>query len=254
MPSNEHASLLRKSVIQWNKWRETNPIQKPSLSGADFHEADLFTANLENADLRDARLTDADVDGTDFTEANLYGVDLRKTDISNSIINGTKIPRKNLDGISLSLDQWEGLKLDPLGTFAGRRNTYKYVKSVINPTHFTLQGLKSHAPNDWEPQQRQLFDDVVAAIGDLYETLDAVTDSEEDIVPDNSNVRQKIDKALPKLSEGAKTFLANFGTTFGATVAVDIIKEMSTYWAVFCAGYAAGIAHDKLNPDNPCLP
>jgi len=56
MANPEHVALLKKSVEEWNKWREENPKTIPDLSKSkfiriSFPKANLNRANLEGADL-----------------------------------------------------------------------------------------------------------------------------------------------------------------------------------------------------------
>ena len=64
MANPEHVALLKKSVEEWNTWREENPEIIPDLSNSNlkkfkFYKALLFEANLEGADLRNTNLDKA---------------------------------------------------------------------------------------------------------------------------------------------------------------------------------------------------
>jgi probable HAF family extracellular repeat protein len=46
MANPEHEDLLRKSVTEWNAWREEHPEVWPDLNGAHLREAYLRGADL----------------------------------------------------------------------------------------------------------------------------------------------------------------------------------------------------------------
>jgi uncharacterized protein YjbI with pentapeptide repeats len=57
--NDEHLSLLRQGVAEWNSWREHDPdntpnLEKANIGGAKLSGANLAGANLERADLRGA--------------------------------------------------------------------------------------------------------------------------------------------------------------------------------------------------------
>ena len=65
LTANAHAldqdqvARLKRSVQEWNQWRDKNPLVNPNLEGADLQDANLYqakllSANLEKADLQGA--------------------------------------------------------------------------------------------------------------------------------------------------------------------------------------------------------
>jgi uncharacterized protein YjbI with pentapeptide repeats len=67
-----------------------------SLSGADLFEADLIEANLSGADLREANLS-----GANLIQANLRGADLRKANLSGACLRGADLREAILIGANL---------------------------------------------------------------------------------------------------------------------------------------------------------
>lgn len=82
MANEEHLALLKQSVDEWNKWRETNRIVLPDLAGANLSGADLCYADLGAADLRGADLAAANLSGAILYYATLGGADVREMDFS----------------------------------------------------------------------------------------------------------------------------------------------------------------------------
>lgn len=116
MADEAQVKLLRKSVKQWNKWREKNPDEKISLEAADLAFLDLKEANLSGANLyratlygsnlSDALLDEANLESTDLFEArmiktslykaNLSEADLRLTNLSRAFLNEAILHKANL--------------------------------------------------------------------------------------------------------------------------------------------------------------
>ena len=97
MANEEQLSILKQGVDVWNRWRDTDPVRRIYLSGANlshidlrqvnFSYADLTQVNLSYTDLRKANLSHADISrsnlsGADVGGANLWDADLSETDLS----------------------------------------------------------------------------------------------------------------------------------------------------------------------------
>src|ERR1700722_15845715 len=132
---------IKRSVKEWNAWREKNPgdwvdLSKASLGGyfvgdaytglpqdaatltrANLREANLFGAglcgvDLTGADLRGANLVEADLRGADLVgtdlgkadldDADLRGADLRKADLRGAGLRGADLSGADLSGADLS--------------------------------------------------------------------------------------------------------------------------------------------------------
>ena len=89
----EHVSLIKKSVQQWNQWRENNPEVIPDLEGIN-----LANANLNNANLAYANLNNANLRGAYFIGSNLKGADLFLANLE-----GTTLIMSNLQNANLSM-------------------------------------------------------------------------------------------------------------------------------------------------------
>ena len=66
MTKDEQTALLKRSVKEWNEWRQANIEVAPDLTGADLSQADLSGADLSQADF-----SGADLSRTNLREANL---------------------------------------------------------------------------------------------------------------------------------------------------------------------------------------
>jgi hypothetical protein len=111
-----HLDILQQGVEAWNSWRERNPSIQPDLSGADLHEANLFLADLSEANLSGAHLDEAklfvanlmraDLSGAtlkwvNFEKANLSEANLSGADLSHSILVKTNLTGATLTGCSI---------------------------------------------------------------------------------------------------------------------------------------------------------
>jgi uncharacterized protein YjbI with pentapeptide repeats len=65
----EQLEILKRSVEEWNQWRETHPDIRPGLSVANLRGADLIGANLSGANLSMADLRGADLIGANLRVA-----------------------------------------------------------------------------------------------------------------------------------------------------------------------------------------
>jgi hypothetical protein len=100
MADPDQLALLRRSVKEWNMWRQANPddnvylmgapLFKVNLTGANLTGADLRVADLTGANLRGANLTGADLRGANLTGANLRGADLTGADLRGANLTEVK--------------------------------------------------------------------------------------------------------------------------------------------------------------------
>src|SRR5690348_4416622 len=90
MANQEHVETLKRSVGEWNGWRETF-TGSPDLSGAYFRGADLAGANLSNTNLHEAKLSRANLHG-----ANLNGAKLTKAYLNAAVLGGASLHAANL--------------------------------------------------------------------------------------------------------------------------------------------------------------
>ena len=94
--AQEHVSLLKKSVEEWNQWRKQNPEVIP-----DFRGVNLIKANLQEANLRVVQLQGADLRWADLKGANLRWAKL----------NSANLQKANLQGaLNLSCNQINSVK------------------------------------------------------------------------------------------------------------------------------------------------
>lgn len=137
MANPEHVKWLKEGVEAWNKRRERKnglipglvfsaklqdaDLRDAKLRGADLIQADLRGAHLSEADLRDADLRDADLRGaglirTDLRGANLYGANLRGANLLNANLSDTDLRYAILCGADLSYSEPWKAKLYGIST------------------------------------------------------------------------------------------------------------------------------------------
>ena len=95
MKQEELNEILRKHKL-WLEEKEGG--KRANLYGADLREADLHGANLYGADLREADLREANLYG-----AYLYGADLRWADLHGADLHGANLYGADLDFSCLPL-------------------------------------------------------------------------------------------------------------------------------------------------------
>jgi uncharacterized protein YjbI with pentapeptide repeats len=94
MADEQHVTLLRRSVREWNRWRAENPQVTPELAGASLRGLDLSGANLSEAELNGA-----DFRGTILSGSSLTGSDLAAANLFKAVLDGADVDRANLSGV-----------------------------------------------------------------------------------------------------------------------------------------------------------
>ena len=105
--AQEHVSLLKKSVPEWNKWRKQNPGIIPNFRGVDLIKANLQGANLREAQLQEANLIDANLQDAYLQDAYLGRAKLERVNLRFANLRRAVLPDTNLRGAYLG-----GVKLE----------------------------------------------------------------------------------------------------------------------------------------------
>jgi hypothetical protein len=95
------ASKLKKILEQHKLWFDGKGGSRANLYGADLWDANLRDANLRGADIRDANLTGVNLTSADLTGANLTGVNLTSADLT-----GANLTRASLKDAILPDVSW----------------------------------------------------------------------------------------------------------------------------------------------------
>jgi len=93
---NAIVQLLKRSVMEFNRWRNEHPNTVVNL-----RMAKLFWTDLSGADLSRANLSGADLSG-----ANLSGADLSRAILSEAILSRADLSGAKLDGSTLDPAVW----------------------------------------------------------------------------------------------------------------------------------------------------
>jgi uncharacterized protein YjbI with pentapeptide repeats len=152
MADQQQLELLKRSVKEWNVWRQlqqpyfqsdpinatlsgTNLNSQPdlinaTLSRTNLSHADLSYANLSMADLSMADLNYANLDRANLSEANLYEADLLSANLQD-----TNLSRTNLTGAHF----WNTLfvRID-LSTVKGLETVIHFGPSAVDINSVTL--------------------------------------------------------------------------------------------------------------------
>ena len=155
LTKEEAVDLLKRSVKEWNAYREANPEWIPDLMGADMREANLRGANLSQSNLSMANLRGADLSESNLSLANLWGAIMREANLRDAIFaddvpsyDPTLLPKikeivlANAD--SLEMEQWH--TCDTTHCLAGWAIHLAGVKSLEDkyPPHLLGARLLGH--------------------------------------------------------------------------------------------------------------
>jgi uncharacterized protein YjbI with pentapeptide repeats len=139
MADKEQLARLKRGVGEWNKWRKKNPEIKVNLTGAN-----LFRANLSEADLIGANLSRANLSRADLIGANLSKAKLFRTKLFRAKLFGTKLFGANLRRVN-----------------------------ALN-TNFTRANLTGACIQDWHINADTIFEEVICDYI-YYESGDGTT-------------------------------------------------------------------------------
>jgi len=128
MANEEQIALIRRSVEEWNAWRESHPREPIDLSEADFRGGSLYEANLCNADLRWATLVEADLGGADLRNADLQKADLFDANLGYARLAGARFSGSSMVRANFSNTLIEDIDLSEVELTAARLNEAKLVR------------------------------------------------------------------------------------------------------------------------------
>ena len=123
---------------KWLRTRFTRNVEgsRANLYGADLREANLRRANLREAnlygaDLREANLREANLRRADLYGANLYGANLREANLYGANLYGADLYGANLRGVDY--DERTGafaLQCPEKGAFIGYKKASRYIVEI----------------------------------------------------------------------------------------------------------------------------
>ena len=186
MVDQEQLGLLRRSVEEWNKWREKNfgveidlegaYLQRANLQQANLQRARLLGANLEGADLEGANLKGADLEGANLKGAYLQRAKLQGAYLGRAKLQGAYLQRANLLGVNLKGAYLQGVYL--LGAYLQRANLLganlegayleganlqqaKLIVTQALTTNFQNANLTGACIQDWHINSETQFGNVI---------------------------------------------------------------------------------------------
>jgi len=120
MANENHLTILKQGVDEWNAWRAQKGqtpdllgacLRQASLSRANLSQSLMRRANLSRADLAHADLNSADLDHADLHMADLHGANLHKADLRGTNLSGAKMAPVDLGGAILASAILDGADL-----------------------------------------------------------------------------------------------------------------------------------------------
>lgn len=101
MANGKQLEIIKRSVSEWNEWRNERSDIKPDLSKANLTRVDLNHANLSDTDFRGVNLSYSNLQGANFQRSSLVGANLlhanlKGADLSRSIFRKTYVERLDM--------------------------------------------------------------------------------------------------------------------------------------------------------------
>jgi hypothetical protein len=116
MANEEHLSILRRGVKEWNGWRDTHPEIRPDLFDSflpvDLKGINLTSSNLYFGKLAGVDLSDSDLSGSNLVRATLSSTNLRNAKLDNTIADGASFFGSDLHSASLRHSSLEGVSFE----------------------------------------------------------------------------------------------------------------------------------------------
>ena len=112
MANPEQLEKLKKSVEEWNQWRNESPDVEIELPNANLESVNLKGANLDRANLSNADLFGANLKGANLEGANLEGSILSFSNFRSANLKGANLEGANLEGTNLIRADLEGANLE----------------------------------------------------------------------------------------------------------------------------------------------
>ena len=111
MANPEQLEILKKGVVAWNIWRQTNRDVRPDLRDVDLSRENLGKADLRGAEMQFAKLRWANLNKVILDDANLTKADLAEVDLRGALLRNANLTGVNLGGAKLSSADLTGADL-----------------------------------------------------------------------------------------------------------------------------------------------
>ncbi len=215
MTDKEQLERLLDRVEEWNEWMKENPeikvnligayLEGANLEGADLRGADLDGANLNGAILRGAILRGAILRGADLSEADLSEADLRGAYLRGAILVGANLNGANLSEADLFRVELHGVNLRGAYLIGANLNgadlseadlnradlsgadlsEADFIRAIALNTTFTRANLTGACIQDWNINQRTIFEEVICDY--IYYKFDEKTRTYQERRPHDPN-------------------------------------------------------------------
>ncbi|ELU2958952.1 pentapeptide repeat-containing protein [Salmonella enterica] len=153
--ANLYGANLRDADLYGADLRDANlrgaDLRDANLRGADLRDANLYDANLYGANLRDADLYGADLRDANLRGADLRDANLRGADLRDANLYGANLRGANLRGADLCGANLRDANLPDL-TFVILGE--KYFISITNG-EYVRAGCQNHTVEEWRKYSKQ---------------------------------------------------------------------------------------------------
>jgi uncharacterized protein YjbI with pentapeptide repeats len=93
--------LIRRGLVPFNSWRETNPSARIDLTDGDIRKRYLRRAQFSYATLDRANLSECDLSAADFTNASARDANFKSAVLTRTNFEAARLDRANLTNVTL---------------------------------------------------------------------------------------------------------------------------------------------------------
>lgn len=128
MANEKYVEILKQGVVNWNKWRQSEPNFQIDLRGINLESENLMGVDFSGADLRGANLNGTQLQWSNLSNANLDGFETK--------LNGTCLMNSDITRSSLNNSDLRGVKINDARAWYAKFNGSNLQKSYLWGTDF----------------------------------------------------------------------------------------------------------------------
>ncbi|MEP0914956.1 pentapeptide repeat-containing protein [Leptolyngbya sp. GB1-A1] len=160
--ANQHqVDRLKRSIQEWNEWRQENLRVKVNLSAADLRDTNLIESDLRDADLSGANLSSANLNSANLSGANLRDANLSGANLRDAYLSGANLSSANLNSAHLNSAYLSGANLSGADFNRANLSDVNFTATQALDTHFCGAVLTGACIEDWNINSKTNLQDVV---------------------------------------------------------------------------------------------